>query len=134
VPEVGGWDGELVFAKAAGGGFRRGGTTNAIAETLNARRNCIAGRQPSGSRDVEPPLKDAGNTPRQNGSGESGMPLGRTCRRKAKPQQPSPPSLRVVTQQENILRFFVIGPDATKRCEGLPVRPPRTAVTIAARP
>ena len=36
VPGVGDWDGERVFAKAVGGDFRPGGTTNAIAENPNA--------------------------------------------------------------------------------------------------
>ena len=36
VPEVGGWDGELVSVKAADGDFRHGATTNATAKTRNA--------------------------------------------------------------------------------------------------
>jgi hypothetical protein len=35
VPEVGGWDGELVSAKTAGGGFEHDVTTNATAESQN---------------------------------------------------------------------------------------------------
>ena len=46
VPEAGGWGGELVSAKAAGGDFRRGGTTNATAENLNVWKSCsLAGSQ-----------------------------------------------------------------------------------------
>jgi len=71
--------------------------------------------------------------PRRNASDASGRHPKVNRRRKAKSRRP-PTSLRVVTQQENILRFFVIGPDATKGCESLPVRPPRTVATIAVQP
>jgi len=133
VPGAGGWGGDLVSAKAAGDRFRRDVTTNAIAENLNAWKRCIAGRQPSGSRSAAPARQDAGNMPRQNGSDGSRRSLGRTCRRKAKPQRPLPPGLRVVTQQKNILKFFAIGQDVTSPCENLPARLPRTAATTAAQ-
>jgi len=78
VPEAGDWGGELVSAKTAGGGFWHGVTTNATAKNRNVRRSCIAGRQPSGSRNAVLALKDAGNMRRQSGSDGSGRPLGRT--------------------------------------------------------
>jgi hypothetical protein len=132
-PGAGGWDGELVCAKVVGGDSRRGGITNATAKNRNAGRSCVAGRQPSGSRNVALALKDAGNMPRRNGSDGDGRPLGRTCRRKAKPPRPLPPRLRVVTQQKNIPKFFAIGQDVTNRCENLRVRRPRTVTTTAVR-
>lgn len=134
VPGVGDWGGELVSAKAAGTGFRHDATTKTIAGNLNVRRSCIAGRQPSGSGNVAPALKDAGSMPRRSGSDGSGRAWGRTCRRKAKPQRPPPPSLRVVTQQKNIPRFFAIVPAAMSRCGNPRVRPPRTVATTAVRP
>jgi hypothetical protein len=134
LPEAGGGGGELVSAKVARGDFRRGGTTNATAENLNAWKRYIAGRQPSGSRNAVLGLKDAGNMPRQNGSGGGGRPLERTCRRKAKSQRPLPPSLRVVTQQKNIRKCFASGQVVTSPCENLPVRLPRTVATNAVRP
>jgi hypothetical protein len=133
VPGAGGLDGERVFVKAAGGGFRRGDTTNATVGNLNAWMRCIAGRQPSGSRNAVLDLKDAGDMPRRNGSDGGRRPRGRTCRREAKPQRPRPPGLRVVTQQKNIPKFFAIGQDVTSRCENLRVRPPRTVATSAVR-
>ena len=77
----------------------------------------LAGSQ-AAAENVGPLLKDAGNTPRQNGSGESGMPLGRTCRRKAKPQQPSPPSLRVVTQARKHPEVFCDRPGCYEAVRG----------------
>ena len=134
VPEAGGWGGEFVSAKTAGGGFWHGVTTNATAKNRNVRRSCVAGRQPSGSRNAVPTLKDAGNMPRQNGSDGSGRHLSATCRRKAKPQPLSAPSLRVVTQQKDIPKSFVIAPDAMSPSGSLVVRLPRTAATTAVRP
>ena len=49
LPGAGGWDGGLVFARVAGGGFRHGVTTSATVESLNVCRNCGVGRRPSGS-------------------------------------------------------------------------------------
>jgi hypothetical protein len=47
---------------------------------------------------------------------------------------PPLPSLRVVTQQKNILKFFAIDPAVMRRCENLRVRPLATAAMTAARP
>jgi hypothetical protein len=71
-PEGGGWGGEIVSAKTAGGGFRQGVPTNATAEKQIVRMSCIAGRQPSGSRNAAPTLKDADSMPRRSGSDGSG--------------------------------------------------------------
>jgi len=85
VPGVGGWDGEFVFARAAGGGFKQDVTTNAIAKSRNVRRRCIAGMPPSGSRDVERTRKDAGSMPKRNDSGANARRPKPMCRREGNP-------------------------------------------------
>jgi len=143
-PGAGGWDGELVCAKAVGGDSRHGGITNATAKSRNVRRNCTVGKPRSVSRNAVPAWKGATNMPRRNGSDAKGRRRGPTCPKVPKwptrdpqagaPGAPPPTqNPRVVTQQKGTRKFFAIGPDATIPCENLPVRPPRTAATPAGR-
>ena len=118
LPGAGGWDGGLVFAKVAGGGFRQGVTTSATVESLNACRNCGVGRRPSGSTNIVRALKDASSTPRRSGGAANARPLRPRSRRKGNVRQ-LPLRLRVVTQHTNIPRFFALGRDVTKRCVNL---------------
>ena len=141
VPGVGSWDGEFVFARAAGGGFKQDVTINAIAKSRNVWTHCIAGRPPSGSRDVERTRKDADSMPKRNDSGANARRPKLACRKKGNPRRrgvsgapPPPPSLRVVTQQRSTPNISVIGRDVTSPCGNLRVRLPRIAVTPAVRP
>ena len=134
-PGPGGWDGERVSAKAAGGDSRPGGRTNATAESQNVRSNCAGGRRPSVSRSAVPALKDVDSTRRRNASDANGRRTKAARWSKAKPRRPSPPaSPRVVTQQRGILKFFAIVPVVMSRCEIRLVWPPAIAVTPAVRP
>ena len=133
LPGAGGWDGGLVCAKVAGGGFRPGVTTNATVESLNVWQNCGVGRRPSGSISVARVLKDASSTPRRNGSVASARPPRPRYRRKGNVRQ-APLRLRVVTQQKIIPKFFALGRDAISPYVNLRVRPPRTVATTVVRP
>jgi len=130
---AGGWGGEGVFAKAAGGHSRPGGRTSAIAKIPNAGRSCAAGRRPSVNRDAALMLKGAGSMPRRNGSDASGRPARPRRPRGGPPWRPGPPRLRVVTQQRNIPSLFATAPAVMKPCGNLPLRPLRTAAMPAAR-
>ena len=79
-------------------------------------------------------LKDAGNMPRRNASDASGRHPQPNVPQEGQAPRPLPPSLRVVTQQKNIPKFFAIGRDVTSPCGNLRVRLPRTVATPAARP
>ena len=134
-PGVGGWDGESVSARAAGGDFRHGGITNATAKSRNVWGRCVAGRQPSGSGNAGPILGDASGMPRRNASDGSGRHFRSMERREAMPRRPKAPATRSRGHAaEGIPRFFVIVPVVMSPRENLLGWSLRTVATPAVWP
>ena len=133
-PGVGSWGGERASAKAADGGSLRGGRSNATAKIRNAGRRCDAGRRPSVSRSGVPGWRGGGSMPRRNGSDANGRQSRPRRPRKARSRRALPKSLRVVTQEKNIRKFFATARAVTSLCGNRTAPRLATVATSAAPP